>query len=175
MTRWVVLLRGINVGGRNKLPMADLKSALVALGCSSVSTYIQSGNAVISASQEIAKILPSKLPTAIEKQFGFSPNVLVIDAGEFRHYVEQNPYNIDDDKQNTLHLFICDVAPPVDAKQLDAKCGPTEDWRLIGNVLYLHAPDGIGRSRFAPAVERLLGVPTTARNLKTALALLTKF
>ncbi len=73
MPRWVLLLRGINVGGKNKLPMADLKSLLAELGASDIVTYIQSGNAVFSASGLSPQIFSKKLSKAISDTHGFAP------------------------------------------------------------------------------------------------------
>lgn len=164
MTQFVLLLRGINVGGHNKLPMKDLREVLEALGYESVQTYIQSGNVVLSAD-----VQPdcAAITEAIEKRFGFAPRVFAISAERFRDVADANPY--EDEVADPKHLHISFLSGPAaaDIDAMQACRGPTEHFTLTADALYLHAPDGIGRSKFAAAAERLLGVEATGRNLNT--------
>lgn len=169
MTQFVVLLRGINVGGHNKLPMMDLREALEALGYESVQTYIQSGNVVLSADVQPDCAAISKV---IEKRFGFAPRVFAISAERFRAVADANPYEEEVAEPKHLHIWFLlgPAAPDIDA--MHACKGPTEHFTLTADALYLHAPDGIGRSKFAAAAEGLLGVEATVRNLNTVSKLL---
>ena len=169
VTRYVILLRGINVGGRNSLPMKELRDILESLGCESVKTYIQSGNVVLSA-----PVAPdaTAITTAIEKQFGFAPRVLVIPGDRFESVSRANPYK--DEKVEGKHLHISYLAGPVsaDVDGLEARKGPREEFTLTADALYLLAPDGIARSKLANDAEKLLGVEATSRNWNTVCKLL---
>jgi uncharacterized protein (DUF1697 family) len=172
MPTWIALLRGINVGGRNKLSMTVLKSVFEATGCSSVRTYIQSGNVVFQHQATSAEDLSERLATAIEGQIGFRPVILLLDETEFRTAVSNNPFVDAVSAPQTLHFFFLDSAPTApDLDAIAALATSTERYHLIGNVFYLHAPDGIGRSKLAASAERKLRTPATARNYNTVLAL----
>lgn len=172
MTTWIALLRGINVGGANRLPMAELRDELSGLGFENVTTYIASGNVVLDANGDLdaddAETLAGRIATTIETRHGFRPRVLVLSAAEFRRAMEANPFREGESEPKTLHLyFLAEQPTDVDASVLEAAASPTERWELGGHVLYLHAPDGIGRSKLAGRIESLLGVPATARNWRT--------
>ncbi|RZV39090.1 MAG: DUF1697 domain-containing protein [Chromatiales bacterium] len=164
MNRYVLLLRGINVGGHNKLPMKDLREILEALGCESVKTYIQSGNVVLSA-----KTAPdeSAISADIEKQFGFSPRVLAIPGEHFEAVADANPYKDEDLDGKFLHVLYLAGPASADMDGLNSRKGPGEEFTLTDDAFYLKAPDGIGRSKLANDVEKLLGVEGTGRNLNT--------
>ena len=169
VTRYVILLRGINVGGRNSLPMKELRDILESLGCESVKTYIQSGNVVLSAP---AAPDATAITTAIEKQFGFAPRVLVIPGDRFESVSRENPYK--DEKVEGKHLHVSYLAGPAsaDIDGLEARKSPREEFTLTADALYLLAPDGIARSKLANDAEKLLGVEATSRNWNTVRKLL---
>jgi len=162
--RYVVLLRGINVGGHHSLPMKDLREILQSLGYEGVRTYIQSGNVVLTAGSPPDG---TAISAAVEERFGFSPRVLVIPGPVFEAVAEGNPY--EDDVSDPKHLHISFLAGPAspDLDAMKARQGPNERYTLTADALYLHAPEGIGRSKFAADAERLLGVEATGRNLNT--------
>ena len=168
MKTWIALFRGINVGGNNKLPMKELASLLEGLGLSGVCTYIQSGNVVFRSARGTAEKWSGEIRRAVEVRFGFSPWVLVMEATALRKIATANPFPHAEADHKTLHLFFT-AAPPdgADRAGLDALKSPTETWAIVGPVFYLHAPEGIGRSRLAARAERLLGVEATARNWRT--------
>lgn len=172
MHTWIALLRGINVGGANRLPMAELRDELSGLGFEDPATYIASGNVVFGADgdpdADHAEALARRIATTIEARHGFLPRVLVLSAAEFREAMEANPFPEAQSEPGTLHLyFLAERPADVDASAFDAVASPTERWKLGDHVLYLHAPDGVGRSKLAARVESLLGVPATARNWRT--------
>lgn len=172
MTTWIALLRGINVGGANRLPMAELREQLSGLGFEDVETYIASGNVVFGANGDPAsghaETLADEIATTIETHHGFRPRVLVLSAAEFRRAMEANPFPEGEPEPKTLHLyFLAEQPPDIDASAVETAASPTERWKLGDHVLYLHAPDGIGRSKLAARIESLLGVPATARNWRT--------
>jgi uncharacterized protein (DUF1697 family) len=167
----IALLRGINVGGHNILPMKELRTLLTDLGLEEVRTYIQSGNAIF-RHEGTTVDLPGKIAGAIEQQFGFAPAVLVLDAAQMRSALDASPFAADIDPK-TLHLFFLEKEPGgPDLGRLEQLKSSSENFALAGRVFYLHAPDGVGRSRLAPQVEKCLGVAVTARNGRTVARLL---
>ena len=169
MKKFVVLLRGINVGGHNKLPMKDLREILEALGYESVKTYIQSGNVVLSA-----RTVPDAgaISAAIDKQFGFSPHVLVIPGDRFEMVADANPYKDDGLDGKFVHVWYLSGKASADVEGIEARKSPSEKYTLTDSAFYLCAPDGIGRSKLASDVEKLLGVEGTGRNWNTVRRLL---
>jgi uncharacterized protein (DUF1697 family) len=169
MKAWVLLLRGINVGGHGKLPMAELRALLSSLGANDVASYIQSGNAVFTGTID-ARSFGETIEDAIESAHGFRPRSLVLSEDAFASILAAYPWPEAFDNPNTGHIWFFSDAP--DAPALDALeplAAASERFKLGDHAFYLYAPDGIGRSKLAEKVERKLGVPTTARNLRTAL------
>lgn len=168
MMIYVALLRGINVGGKNSLPMQDLRNILASLNCERAKTYIQSGNAVF-RSADGQESLSSKIEEAVKKQFGFSPKVLLLSIEGYRSILLKNPFPEAVSDPKSLHVSFLSAKPAApDISEMHALKSPTEDFQLLENAFYLHAPDGIGRSKLAGKVERCLGVEATGRNWRTA-------
>jgi uncharacterized protein (DUF1697 family) len=168
MKTYIALFRGINVGGNNVLPMQELKALLENLDLQSVATYIQSGNVVFQSEEENAAWLSSKISAEIKKSHGFEPQVLLLRIEEMERAIEANPFPEAESEPKTLHVnFLAAVPEDPDLKALESLRKENERFELKGNVFYLHAPDGIGRSKLAANAEKLLGVPMTARNWRT--------
>jgi uncharacterized protein (DUF1697 family) len=168
MQTYIALLRGINVGGKNILHMEDLKALLAELDLHNIKTYVQSGNVVFqSEAQDISK-LGEKIGAAIEQQHGFESQVLIFESNDFGNAVAANPFPEAEYQPNTLHLtFLASEPQEPDLEAIEAVKKYSERYKLLGRVFYLYAPDGIGRSKLAASVERLLGVPVTTRNWRT--------
>lgn len=167
MTGYVALFRGINVGGRNSLPMQDLRDILSSLGCENVRTYIQSGNAVF-ASASAAGELAGEIKAAIDERFGFAPEVLLLSSRRLRAIAAANPFPDAESVPKHLHVsFLSQTAAEPDLDTLNSIKAPSERFVLTSEALYLHAPDGIARSKFAAKVENCLGVAATGRNWNT--------
>lgn len=165
---WVMLLRGINVGGNNIMPMKQLTTMLNELGCEQVQTYIQSGNVLLLNSLSDGHKLAQQITAKMQQSFGFEPKTLLLTLEQFQQAASNNPFLHAQAEPKTLHLFF--LAEPVvdfDIEKLNSLKKTNEDFRLINQVFYLLAPDGIGRSKLAEKVERILAVPTTARNWNT--------
>jgi uncharacterized protein (DUF1697 family) len=172
---WIALLRGINVGGKNKLPMKELVAAMNEMGLTEVKTYIQSGNVVFRGPAKKAQALADEIGAALVRKFGFEPQVMVIDDKELVAAASANPFPeaATDAEGKTLHLFFLSKSPArVDRDRIESIRRPSERWQLAGPVLYFHAPEGFGDSKLAAQIEKILGVPTTARNWRTVGALL---
>jgi uncharacterized protein (DUF1697 family) len=168
MKTYIALFRGINVGGNNSLPMKDLVAALESVGARDVATYIQSGNAVFRSEEQDAALLAEGIRAAIGERHGFEPRVLVLGSEELEEAVGSNPFPEAESEPKTLHLYFLAVSPErPDLDALEGIKGDRERFVLSDGVFYLHAPDGIGRSKLAANAEKLLGVPATARNWRT--------
>jgi uncharacterized protein (DUF1697 family) len=168
MTILIALLRGINVGGNNKLPMKDLSTILTGMGLHDVQTYIQSGNVVFRCDIKNKATLAAKISAAIKAQHGFAPHILLLEAAELKKAMASNPYPEAEAVPKSLHLFFLDEVPQQpDLKALEAIKVDNERFKLAGKVFYLHAPDGVGDSKLAARAEKLLGVAASGRNWNT--------
>lgn len=168
MHTWIALFRGINVGGRNPLPMKALAALLEELGSRGVRTYIQSGNVVFASKRGGAAPLSKAIAKGIRARFGFEPGVLLMGSNELEDAIAGNPFPEAETDPKALHLGFLAAAPPSpDLEKLEALRSESERFQLAGKVFYLHAPDGVGRSRLAASAEKLLGVPMTDRNWRT--------
>jgi uncharacterized protein (DUF1697 family) len=173
MKTWVSLFRGINVGGNNLLPMKDLTRSLEDNGCTNVRTYIQSGNVVFSSSEPDASLIEKRISSAVLANHGFEPGILLLSVDELTRAVSSNPYTKAEDEPKSLHLFFLAEQPvSFHPEEFDAIRAASEEYSLKANIFYLHAPDGIGRSKLAAKAEKLLGVDATARNWRTVSKLL---
>jgi len=168
MPRWIALFRGINVGGNNLLPMRGLVSNLETLKCQNVRTYIQSGNVVFDTETKDPKPLVKKIADRIEREHGFRPQVLLLSCEKLQRAIKANPFPKAVGDPKSLHFFFLEKpAAKANLDALDKAKSPTESYVLKGNLFFLHAPDGIGRSKLAATAERHLGVAATARNYRT--------
>jgi uncharacterized protein (DUF1697 family) len=187
MATHVALLRGINVGGRNKVPMADLREVVTSLGHTGVTTYIQSGNVLFSTAQTDTAKLAAALEAAIEDRFGIWASVVVLSREELAEVLASNPYP-DEPNPKLVHVVFLNRRPPNDlldriaaAESAAAAKGGRDTAQATDRVLFLHTPDGFGTSELAQALFRIIGVPrkqkkqdvaATARNWATATKLL---
>ena len=168
MRTFVALFRGINVGGRNSLPMRELAELLRGLGLQEVRTYIQSGNVVFQSKSGGPADLAGRMGDAIEKSHGFRPVVVLLEIDELQSAMTANPFPEAESEPKTLHLYFLASEPEIaDLETLASIRHESERFKLEGKVFYLHAPEGIGRSRVAAWVEKSLGVAVTARNWRT--------
>ena len=168
MKTYIALFRGINVGGKHILPMKELVAELEGLGLQDIKTYIQSGNVIFRSKVTDTAQLCGKISAAVKKGHGFEPQVLLLDSAALDKAIRGNPYPEAEVAPNTLHLnFLAAIPPKPDLNALEKIRAENERYYLAQDVLYLHAPDGIGRSKLAAGMERLLGVPLTSRNWNT--------
>jgi uncharacterized protein (DUF1697 family) len=170
---YIALLRGINVGGGNRVTMAELRSLCGDLGWRGVRTYIQSGNVIFQAEGPRSS-LGAALEGAIEQQLGLSIPVVVRGAAAWPGYVADNPYPNASRTEPNLVMLALSRAPPapgaVDGLRDRATTG--ERITLVGDGLWIHYGSGVARTRLSPALfDRLVGSPVTARNWRTVLKL----
>ncbi len=176
-TTYAALLRGINVGGNNKVPMAELRSVLTGLGYENVRTLLQSGNAVFAApDHRDPGRLAAELERALAEWFGFPIAVVVRTAEELRTAVDANPFPdpAADPAKHTV-TFLAGRADPEQLDAVDPALYAPDEYRLAdgGRELYAYFPNGQGRSKLAPLLDkRKLGVEATTRNWNTVTKLL---
>ncbi len=171
MPAFIVLLRGINVGGRNKLPMKALRDIVEAAGGGDVATYIQSGNVVFSAPKGASAAFEKKISTGIEKTFGFKPDVFVLGQAAFEKVLKNNPFAAECEDASKLHvMFLRQAADRKALRPVEELLANGERIKAVGAALYFDAPEGIGRSK---AAEKLVRVSEngTMRNWRTCLKL----
>lgn len=176
MTTYVALLRGINVGGRNTLAMAELRRILVDLGHRDVRTYVQSGNAVFSSDREVPPdVLGDEIRRRLSGELDVSPTVMVLTAGDFAAIADANPYaTAAEDDPTKVHVGYLSAVPPDpgDFVFVADEYAP-EELTLDGRALYLHLPNGMGRSPLATDLgRRRTDVEMTLRNWRTVTKLL---
>lgn len=168
MHTFIALLRGINVGGHHKLPMRELVVLLESLGLKNVRTYIQSGNVVFQSEQTDLLALSETMSAAIGQNHGFRPQVFILDHPSFQAAMAANPFPEGEAQPKSLHFFFLEAVPKdPDLAALEAMKAENERFALIDKVFYLHAPDGIGRSKLAERLGRGWDVVITARNWRT--------
>jgi uncharacterized protein (DUF1697 family) len=158
---YIVLLRGVNVGGKNLLPMKELKAVLENFGFENVTTYIQSGNIILKSTNNPE----TDISALISSNFSFEPKILTLSKKVFDSAVLNNPYQGFEGK--FVHFYFCKESPKVNFEKLKSVVSDTENYKLIGNVFYIHAPGGIARSKLIVNIEKCLGVAATGRNLNT--------
>jgi uncharacterized protein (DUF1697 family) len=164
MARYVALLRGVNVGGNNKLPMKDLPAIFQKCGCSNVRTYIQSGNVVFDCPRSIAKLHDS-IGSGIEKKFGFKPLMVFRTLSDLKDVVKNNPFLKAGAPETELHVVFLEKAPAAEElTRLEEKRVPPEEFAARGKDVYLRLPNGAGNSKMAGVKMKTLA---TARNWRT--------
>jgi uncharacterized protein (DUF1697 family) len=171
--RQLVLLRGVNVGGRNKLPMAALRDALEAAGMREVQTYLQSGNVVLDdagASGELAL----RCERLIAERFGLSIAVIVRTRAQLARVVRRDPLASGADQPKLYQVSFCASKPSAAAiEKVAARAVEGERIVAHGSEIYAWFPHGVGRSRLAAQLAKQdLGVVATARNWTTVTKLL---
>ncbi len=169
VTPHIALLRGINVGGRNRIPMAELRALAASLGWKEVRTYIQSGNLIFAADGPAAK-LEAELEAAIARDFGLAIPVLVRSVAEWNAYAGDDPFP--EAVSTEPHLVMLALSKRALAEGAeDALRARAADGEVIvraGVALWVHFQGGVARSKLSPALlDRLAGSPVTMRNWLT--------
>ena len=171
-TVYAALLRGINLGARNRLPMADLRGLVEDLGCTDVSTYVQSGNVVLRSDRR-APELAKAIEEGIRKSAGLDVPAVVRTAQQVWRLVDRNPFAGPKAAPNELHVtFLVEKPARERVRRLAERSFEPERFEIVGTDVYLSCPDGYGRSKLTNAMfERQLGVAATTRNWRTVCAL----
>ncbi|WP_328667383.1 DUF1697 domain-containing protein [Streptomyces sp. NBC_00322] len=174
-TRYAALLRGINVGGHKKVPMAELRELLTELGHGNVATYLQSGNAFFSSASDDEQALATALERAIHQRFGFGVDCLVRSGPYLQAVADDCPFPADELEGKQLHVtYFSEPVGPERLASIDTAAFLPEEFRLGDRVLYLYAPNGLGRSKLAEALGKprlFKGIVATSRNWNTVVKL----
>ena len=165
----VCLLRGINVGGRHKLPMADLVKMFEAAGCRDVRHYIQSGNVVFSAGRSVAAAVPGTVGRAIFDSFGFDAPLILRTASAFTGIIHRHPFvEICDDPRQLFVGFLADRPTAGAVRRMDPSRSPHDRMEVHGGEIYLMLTKGVSGSRLTSDwLDRTLNTTCTVRNWQT--------
>jgi uncharacterized protein (DUF1697 family) len=164
----VALLRGINVGGKNMLPMKELCALFAATGCANVQSYIQSGNVIFDAPARALGKLGERVGEAIEERFGFRPPIVLRSAKQLAAACDRVPF------PDTPHVhvgFLAQAPTKPQLAALDPGFGAPDRYIVHGSEVYLHLPNGMGRSKLGTGYfDKRIGT-TTFRNWNTVVEL----
>ncbi|MGH9431631.1 MAG: DUF1697 domain-containing protein [Terriglobia bacterium] len=171
----ISMLRGVNVGGHNKIKMDALRALYESLELRDPHTYVQSGNVIFRTEERDLVLLTQRIENGIERRFGFRPNVIARTASELRDVMARNPFverrGIVPSK--LLVTFLAsDPGPEARDKVLAIKTSP-EELRIDGREFYIYFPNGIARAKLPwAAIEKTLKTPGTGRNWNSVTKLL---
>ena len=169
MNMWIALLRGVNVGGNKKLPMAEFRDMLTGLGFGDVATYIQSGNAVFSTDGDPAT-LAAMIEAAIAARCGFHSDTFVMPISRMTDALAANPYPQAHEDPKSLHLiFLAQADQDLDHAAMQALLLAGQEYDLRAGVLYLFSPDGLSKCPLADKLPLFIDGSMTARNLRSCL------
>ena len=168
MNKYIVLLRGINVSGKNKLPMADLRNLLNELGFVNVQTYIQSGNIILESEKSKSDIC-NIIKEGILTKFGYDVPVISRTIPEWKVAIENYPFSIENEK--IVAFTFLDKKP--EFSEIEFKNLGDDECKVHNDLVYIYCPNGFGKSKITNNLfERKLKVTATTRNLRTTLKLL---
>jgi uncharacterized protein (DUF1697 family) len=174
MSKYISLLRGINVTGKNMIKMAEMVKLYESMGFKNIKTYLQSGNVIFDTSSNDAQKMIKKIEKGIETNFGFQVKVIILSPDELKQVIKKNPFlkrkGID---KNHLYVSFLSEAPDSELlKNLSINKNPSEEFQIIEKAVYLCLPEGYGRTKLQAGIfEKKLNVTATARNWKTVNAL----
>ncbi|RIA08643.1 uncharacterized protein (DUF1697 family) [Flavobacteriaceae bacterium MAR_2010_72] len=172
MKTYIALLRGINVSGQKKVPMAELRQLLTAKGLNEVQTYIQSGNVIFKSLEEDLQKLELTIHEAIKEGFGYEVPILIKTHNALQRIFEDCPFS-EKIKQNSYFMLLFVSANKDLVKEISRLSYPEEKFYISNDCIYFHSSKGYGQSKFNNNFfERKLKVIATARNYKTMLKLL---
>jgi uncharacterized protein (DUF1697 family) len=171
---FVALMRGINVGGKNMVPMADLVEVFGEAGCVDARTYIQSGNVIFRAEAALAGRLPSCIEQSMTDRFGFGVPVVIRTAEELLRVARNNPFVRAGKDPDALHVAFLAAEPAAKAVAgLDPRRSPPDEFAVRGREIYLHCPNGMARTKLTNQYfDSKLSTTSTVRNWRTVLKLL---
>jgi uncharacterized protein (DUF1697 family) len=165
---YVALLRGVNVGGNNKLPMKDLAALFVAAGCQDVRTFIQSGNVIFNPGRCAAAKICLGVSTAVEKQFGFRPAIVLRSAAQMELIWRNNPFLPSATEERLYVFFLADTPSAAAVQKLDPNRSPPDSFVVQGAEIYLRLDNGAAVTKLTNAYfDAKLATVSTARNWRT--------
>lgn len=171
---YLALLRGINVGGKNKIAMSDLARIFSEAGCEGVRTYIQSGNVIFKADPAVVAEIPSRVTSEIASRHALKVPVVLRTAEQMGEIAKNNPFLAGGTPEDTLHVMFMAGAPEPDKiAALDSNRSLPDQFSVIGQEVYLYLPNGAGHTKLTTDYfDSRLGTTSTGRNWRTVLNLL---
>jgi uncharacterized protein (DUF1697 family) len=168
MKTYVAMLRGINVSGHNRVSMASLRTLFLNLGAVDVTTYLQSGNVIFKTTGSSAD-LSKAIEEGVRRDLGLSLTVVLLPRARLARIISGNPFVKGGKDLAKLHVtFLADAPGRAGLNELQAKRFGPDEFRVIGREIYLHCPNGYGRTKLNNAFfEKQLGVAATTRNWRT--------
>ncbi|MBA2278810.1 MAG: DUF1697 domain-containing protein [Chloroflexia bacterium] len=169
MSTHVALLRGINLGGKNMVPMAELRGYVERAGGANVRSVVQSGNVLFDASPTDAVTIGAAITTRIREQLGLTVPVVLLSADELRAIVLGNPFLTEGAPEKELHVMVLSGVPtPERVAKLDPDRSPPDRFAVVDRAIYIHAPNGVARGRLTnDYFDRALDAVSTSRNWRT--------
>ena len=168
MKTYIVLLRGINVSGKNKIPMADLRDLLYDLNFQNVQTYIQSGNIILDSDLD-KNVICNIIKIGIQDKFGFDVSVLVRTIPEWKTAIENYPFSTENEKIVAFTF----LNKTTKEKTIEVKNIGEDQYKIVDDVVYLYCPSSFGSTKLTNnIIEKKLNVIATTRNMRTTLKLL---
>ena len=173
MPTYVSLLRGINVSGRNRIAMADLRALLESAGQADVTTYVQSGNVISNSPLRNAGAVGREIEQVIARELGLDVTVMVRTESQLARLLTANPFTTRQPDPTKLHVtFLHDKPARAAVAAIDATKFAPDEFAVAGHDVYVHCPNGYGRTKINNTYfENKLGVAGTTRNWKTVMAL----
>jgi len=173
MTTYISLLRGVNVGGQNKIDMQALRSLYAALGLADVRSYVQSGNVLFASAEQESSLLARRIEARVERSFGAAVTVFVRTPDDFRRILAANPFLKRNEDPTRLHVtFLSTPLPTVKLGLLAGAATAGDEFSPGEAEIYLFCPNGYGRTKLSNAFfERKLGLAATTRNWNTVTTL----
>ncbi len=170
----LALLRGVNVGGNNKLPMKDLAEIFAETGCADVQTFIQSGNVIFRAESDIAGQVSARVAARIAERFGYRTPVVLRTAEQLADVVANNPFLLAGEPADQLHvMFLADEPTLERVASLDPNRSPSGRYIVRGRDIYVHLPHGVAETKLTNAYfDSKLATTSTMRNWRTVTKLL---
>jgi uncharacterized protein (DUF1697 family) len=174
MKTYVALLRGLNVGANNRLPMKALAAMFSEAGCAEVRTYIASGNVVFQAQDRVARTLPKKIAARIRSDFELETPVILRSAEELDAVARHNPFLVRGEDTKPLNvLFLAEEPTAASVAKLDPDRSPPDAFKVRGREIYLRCPNGVAHTKLTNAYfDAALKTVSTGRNWNTVLKLL---
>lgn len=172
-TKHVALLRGINVGGKNRLRMTDLKSLFLRAGCIGVRTYIQSGNVVFQTAESQVEQVSKYVRAELVRRLGREIPIVLRTGNDLARVVTDNPFSAATGDSRSLHVgFLPRIPSGCRVSNLEPYRSPPDEFAVRNREIYLHLPNGVARTKLTNAYfDRRLGLASTFRNWRTVLKL----
>lgn len=172
MKTYIALLKGINVGGHKKIPMAELRQILSKIGLNQVKTYIQSGNIVFKTKDTYIHSLEKKIAKAIQDYFGFDVSVLIKTREDIERIFKDSPFS-QHKKKASYFMLLHDLPDHNLVVQASTKTYEDEEYKIINDCIYYYCEKGYGQSKFNMKLfEKKLNTFATSRNYNTMVKLL---